>query len=110
MLKLKLNKEYKIIESNEEGLKELKLGLFTKYLYFHRERNAGFLINIIYPKLSYLKDDILLVFKNNNNIIYIPFYKYKFKQLIKKSYFSIKDRDEILNNKKNLLNKINKIN
>lgn len=109
MLKLKLNNEYEEIEQNENGLSNLKLGVYTKYRYFHKEKSAGFLIKIIYPELAYLKNDIKLLFKQNNNFIELPFYKYIFLQKTKKkSYFnSIDEKNNILNNTKKLLEKIN---
>jgi hypothetical protein len=107
MLKINLNNDYEKIDNNEEGLKNLKLGKYTKYSYFHKFINAGFLIKIKYPPLIYLKNQTMLVFKNNNKIYEIPFYKYTFYQQKNKSYFSNKEeRNEILKNTKRLLDKI----
>jgi hypothetical protein len=108
MLKIKLNNEYEDIEQNENGLSKLKLGIFTKYRYFHKIKSAGFLISIKQPLLPYLKNQIMLLFKNNNKFIELPFYKYIFSQKIKSSYFNSKnDRNNILKNTKNLLHKLN---
>ena len=107
MLKFTLNNDYEKIESNEDGLSKLKLGKFTKYSYFHKIKHAGFLLQIKYPPLPYLKNQTILVFKNNNIIYELPFYKFIFYQLKKKSYFSNdEERNNILKNTKNLLNKI----
>lgn len=108
MLKINLNNEYDKIEQNENGLSQLKLGKHTKYSYFHKMKNAGFLLKIKYPPLSYLKNQTMLVFKSNNVIYELPFYKYIFYQSKNKSYFDNKeDRNNILNNTKILLQKIN---
>jgi len=103
--------DYIEVSNDYEGLEKLIIGAHIKYKFYSKIKSGGFLVMIKKSPIYSIKELNILVLKNKNLYLELPFFKYKFYQksniISKQSIFnSPNDRLSVINNGKNILNKL----